>query len=264
MIVTAMHDKIAISARSHRILGTVLGENPELARILHESESEDEAVDRVRRWVLAGLVSRPRALAYYRGEATQREDFEALDWGDFAALRLLDYCDSAGEHFHDLNLHGDYAYSHPIRLLWLAARFQSGGGKPDFFQDWLHLMRQYTGRDRRGVPSRSRVEAWMARHPSGIEPEVAALRAGNRDRILRVLIEKIDQELVRSGRYAYPVDYPISAAVTACRARTSAGGWRLRWRAPSADGGQREVTVCGLACWRKSSRPASWLRWCAP
>ncbi len=203
VIVTSIHDKIAIGVRSHRILRCLLHENPELERVLRGSESEDEAVDRVRHWVLQGLERHPHALAYYRGEATEREHFENLDWGEYAALRLLDYCDFAGEHHHDLNLRGDYAYNHPIRLLWLATRFQSGGGKPDFFLDWLHLMRQHRGRDRRSVPGRSQVEAWMARHPSGLEPKIKALRRRNRDRILRVLIEKIDQGVLRSRRYVF-------------------------------------------------------------
>ena len=49
----------------------------------------------------------------------------------------------------------------------------------------LHLFRQFTGRDDRVEPTAKEVEAWMDRHPSGLDPRIVSLRKENRDRILR-------------------------------------------------------------------------------
>ena len=106
-------DRIAINVKSHRLLKTLLKENPKLEEIMRNSKNEIEARIGIREWVQEELRQRPQALAFYEGEASGREAFEALSWSDYAAIRLLDYVDHAGRQFEDLNLRGAIAVSTP-------------------------------------------------------------------------------------------------------------------------------------------------------
>lgn len=196
-------DKIAITVKSHRILKKLLSENPQLETIMQNSINETEALVGVRNWVLIELRSSPAALAYYRGDATGRDAFDALTWRDYAAIRLLDYIDNAGREFIDLNLRGNIAVSNPIRMIWLGVRKGTGGAKPFFFEDMLHLFRQFSGRTTRNPPSRAEVEVWMDRYPSGLDPRIVRLREENRDRILNILIKKIDAGEIASDRFRF-------------------------------------------------------------
>ncbi|MDH3456111.1 MAG: KamA family protein [Gemmatimonadota bacterium] len=196
-------DRIAITVKSHRLLKTLLHENPKLEEILRNSKNEIEARVGIKNWVLEELGDRPKALAFYEGRETGREAFEALTWRDYAAIRLLDYVDQAGREFVDLNLRGATAVNTPIRQLWLAVNRGTGGAKPDFFWDMLHLMRQFSGSRTPRLPGRDEVEQWMRRYPSGLDPRIVALREENRDRILGVLIDRIDRGEIRSQRFRF-------------------------------------------------------------
>jgi lysine 2,3-aminomutase len=196
-------DRIAIDVKSHRLLKTVLKENPKLEEIMRNSKNEVEACIGVRNWVLEELKERPQALAYYEAEHPDRMAFEALTWSDLAAIRLLDYVDNDGRDFIDLNLRGAIAVSTPVRQLWLAVNRGTGGAKPEFFWDMLHLMRQFTGRTQRRRPTRDEVEAWMERYPSGLDPRIVALREENRDRILNLIIDRLDRGEIRSQKFKF-------------------------------------------------------------
>lgn len=200
---TAALDKIAINVKSHRLLQRLLKENPTLSDILVHSRNETEALVGVRDWILERLEKRPAALAYYRREETGRRVFEQLEWSDYAAIRILDYIDNAGRSFQDQNLRGQVAVSNPIKLLWLAVNRGTGGAKPFFFEDMLQLFRQFEGKSKRKLPSRRLVETWMKRYPSGLDPRIVELREENRERIIKLLIEKMDRGEIRSQRYRF-------------------------------------------------------------
>jgi lysine 2,3-aminomutase len=197
-------DRIAVDVRSRKLVNQLLDENPTLAEIIRGAQDEKEALAGVREWVTDVLRSRPHALTYYEEEHPTRESFGALEWRDYAALRLLDYIENADREFVDLNLRGQVAISSPIKLIWLADRKGTGGANRDFFEDMLHLFRQFTGRERRAVPTREQVEHWMARYPSGLEPRIVRLREENRERILKLIIEGIERGEIRSDRYQFP------------------------------------------------------------
>jgi lysine 2,3-aminomutase len=199
-------DRIAIDVKSHRLLKTLLKENPKLEEIMRNSKNEIEARIGIREWVLEELRQRPQALAFYEGTVGGREAFEALSWSDYAAIRLLDYADHAGRQFEDLNLRGAIAVSTPIRQLWLAVNRGTGGAKPDFFEDTLHLLRQFTGRSTRRMPTREEVESWMERYPAGDDPRIVALREENRDRILNIIIDRMERGDIRSTKYQLDPD----------------------------------------------------------
>ncbi|MFA7489877.1 MAG: hypothetical protein WCY58_03885 [Mariniphaga sp.] len=196
-------DKIAINVHARRILLVLLEENPILERILRHASSVEEATEAIKDWIMPRLKMNPAAEAFYRGRHHNHELYQQLNWDDYAAIRLLDYIDHAGESYPDQNIHGKLAVTHPIKMLWLATNKGIGGAKPDFFIDMLELFRQLNGSLVQDIPTREQVQEWMDRYPSGIEPKIAELRQENRTRIIQTLIEKIDSGEITSRRYTF-------------------------------------------------------------
>ena len=196
-------DQIAITVKSHRLLKKLLKENPKLEEIMRNARNETEALIGVRNWVLGYLKQKPVAYEFYKRTKKGREWFEQLTWQDYAAIRILDYVDNAGREYEDLNLRGEIAISNPIKLIWLAVNFGTGGAKPYFFEDMLYLFRQFAGSYDRKLPSRELLTDWLERFPSGLDPRIVKLREENRERIINILIEKIDTGEIKSERYKF-------------------------------------------------------------
>jgi lysine 2,3-aminomutase len=196
-------DQIAISVKSHMLLRKLLKENPILDEIMRNARNETEALVGTRNWILEELKKHNDAYQFYMRTAIGREAFEKLEWKDFAAIRILDYIDNAGREFDDLNLHGEKAISNPIALIWLAVNFGTGGAKPFFFEDMLQLFRQFTGNLERNSPDKEQVEQWMDRWSSGLDPRIAKLREENRERIIKIIINKIDSSKIKDSKYFF-------------------------------------------------------------
>jgi lysine 2,3-aminomutase len=196
-------DRIAISVRSHRLLRILLRENPMLETIMRESKNETEAQIGVKNWILSEYSSRKDALRFQSDQVTKRENFEKLSWNDYAIIRILDYIDHAGIEYPDLNLRGEIAVSNPIRLIWLAVIKGTGGAKPDFFIDMIQLFRQLRSESKQIIPERDTVEKWMEKYPSGLDPRIIELRRENKERIINLLIKKIDSGEIKSYQYNF-------------------------------------------------------------
>ncbi len=196
-------DKIAINVKSHHLLKELLKENPILEEIMRNARNETEALVGVKHWILDLLVKREDAYKFYKGEASGREAFDKLKWEDYAAIRLLDYIDNAGHKYEDLNLRGEIAVSNPIKMIWLAVTHGTGGAKPAFFEDMLYLFRQLSGTYIATIPSEKEVTGWMERFPSGIDPRIEKLREENRERIINILIDKIDSGEITDKKYKF-------------------------------------------------------------
>lgn len=205
MYIAKGDDKVAIDVKSQKILTGLLLENPRLAKILREAESESDARENIKKCVLAQMKSHPNVLKYYECEDNEQKLklFKTLKWRDYAAIRLLDYIENAGREFQDLNLRGKIVKNNPIKLLWLAVNHSIGRAGPYFFEDMLHLFRQFTGKRTRKLPKKEDVESWMERYPSGLDPRVIKLRAENRNRIIKVIIELIDQGEISDIRFSF-------------------------------------------------------------
>ncbi|MDA3881450.1 MAG: hypothetical protein PF436_13755 [Prolixibacteraceae bacterium] len=199
-------DKIAINVKSHRLLKKLLKENQRLEELMRNSRNETEALIGLRNWVLEEIHTRKHAYNYYLGKVKGRTALEKIEWKDYAAIRLLDYIDHAGKEYPDLNLHGEIAVSNPIKMIWLAVNYGTGGAKPTFFKDMLQLFRQFRGEMTREIPSLDKIEDWMNRFPSGLDPRIVKLREENRDRIINVIIGQIDSGEVSSTKYSFDKD----------------------------------------------------------
>jgi len=196
-------DRIAINVRSHKLLRQLLSENPEFEEILRNSKNETEVVVGVREWIEKSLKDRENAFRFYHARHATRDLFEQLEWRDYAIIRILDYIDHAGKEYPDLNLHGEIAVSNPLRLSWLAVTRGTGGAKPDFFVDMIMLFRQLRGDSKLPEFSPERVREWMERFPSGLDPRIVQVREENKQRIIRILMNRISSGEIKSRRYFF-------------------------------------------------------------
>lgn len=196
-------DKVAISVKSHRLLKKLLQENPKLEKIMHYSKTEFDALGEVQSWILEELNGNQTALDFYKRRASDVQSYQQLAWNDLAAIRILDYVDHAGMKYCDLNLRGEVAINNPIKTIWLAVNRGTGGGKPPFFVDMIELFRQFRYEGEPIQPTREEVEAWMERFPAGTDSRIIKLREENRDRIVNLIIDKMDAGEMTDHKYCF-------------------------------------------------------------
>jgi len=196
-------DKIAITVRARKILYLILQENPVLEKIMRNSATAEEAMIALRNWVLPQLKRNPAAEKFYHSQTHDPKLYKLLTWQDFAAIRLLDYIDHAGEKYPDQNIHGEMAVTNPIKMLWLATNFGSGGAKPGFFKDMLQLFRQLSGMQEENPPTKKQLYRWMSRYPSGIDPKIVELRKQNQKRIIQIFIDKMENGEMKHAAFQF-------------------------------------------------------------
>ncbi len=193
-------DKIAISVRSHKLLNQLLKENRQLNDIMRSARNETEALVGVRNFVLDELKKNGKAYEYYIKKKNIGKILSSIESKDVAAIRILDYIENAGREFVDLNLRGKLAISNPIKLIWLGVTYGTGGAKPDFYEDMLMLFRQFRGDIKPDKPTPKKINEWMNRYVSGIDSRIIKLCEENKERIINIIIDKIE-----TGRKNDPV-----------------------------------------------------------
>jgi len=166
-------------------------ENPEIAAMLQYSASTRQFVGKFKKRILRQLREHPQAYAYYTGEERGEKSFYKLSWKDIALIRFLDLLEHEGKSFRDWNLHGAAIVSRPFELLREAVKEGNPAGSYDFYEDMLHLFRQWKGTEVRKIPGRDIVSVWMGKHPSGLNTDILAARKRNKERICSILQEQI-------------------------------------------------------------------------
>lgn len=196
-------DKIALSVRSSRLLRLLLKENPRLNDIIQNSADEKEAKQKIGNWAFEILNLNPVAVDYYEGRQEGRIAFDKLRWEDFAAIRILDYLKHAGRDFKNPYRGGEKTITDPFGLIWIGLKKGAGGAKPLFFQDMIHLFRQFNGTLKKSQPEKEKILSWMHRWNHGIEPRIIKMREENKERIIRVLAGKIENSEIKDQKYHF-------------------------------------------------------------
>ena len=197
-------DKITITPRSEKLLLQLFEENPYFEKLIKEAKDPAEANKAVYKWVSEWMkAGHDNAWDYFRYRKRGRKAYKDLSWQEVGAIRILDYISNAGRVFENLNKKIKQSISDPIHLIWMACHKGKGGAKPEFFLDMIHLMRQFTGTEKRIKPSKKTVLEWMERHPGGMEPEIISIREENKDRILKIIIKYIDEGHFKSGTFLF-------------------------------------------------------------
>lgn len=196
-------EKIALSVKSATLLRRLFHENPRLEEIFRKSEKESEAKESIREWAEEVMGDNEHAIRYYKREISGPDSYARLRWKDFAAIRILDYLDNAGREFLNPHRGGEKMLNDPFSFIWLAAKAGKGGSKPLFFEDMIYLFRQLTGQLPRSRPDRKAVIKWMERWNHGMEPDIVREREENKERIIKILVEKIESCEPGESRYVF-------------------------------------------------------------
>ncbi len=195
--------KIAIDIKSYKLLRKLLRENHKFKEILDKSQNEKEFENQLRQWVLSEMADRKYAIDYYKRNISGREAFNKLNWKDLASIRILDNLDNTGREIEDLNLRGQKITNQPFGLIWNAYKHGKGGATYDFFEDILYLFRQFTSNTEPALPKKDNLLKWMKRYPSGCNAKVIKTRAENKNRIIKILVDKISDESIKSRVYYF-------------------------------------------------------------
>ncbi len=186
------------------LLQRLLEENPDLQKLLDGAANKEEFASGLREQVMEYMRGNPLVYSYYSFESKGWEAMKKLSWQDYAAIRILDYLDRQGEEYEDLNLRGKKVTNDVFGTLWQGVKNDNASLHPHFLEDLVQLFRQYHGKSDREIPPGEQVLKWMEEYPSGLDPEVVEIREQNKERIMRVLIEKIDNKQMISSRYVFP------------------------------------------------------------
>ncbi|MFO8087117.1 MAG: KamA family protein [Bacteroidales bacterium] len=194
---------VAITGHSQKLLHELLEKHPRLKSIAEDSKQAEDFESYLAEWAKEILSSSKVGLDYYQEKRKGKAVFDQLRWQDFAAIRILDYIDHTGEKIEDRNLRGEMILNQPFRILFHAIKDGSGGGQIDFFQDIIQLFNQLESKDRQIKPKRKTVEQWMAQHPSGLDQDIIDIRRENKQRILNLIIDKIDAGTIDDHKFRF-------------------------------------------------------------
>ncbi|MDX2442849.1 MAG: KamA family protein [Bacteroidales bacterium] len=203
----------ALNTYSRQILNKILIENIEIGQIFIDCDKEQFLLNELEKVAQNILAKNPIAVKYYKNTLKGREVYNKLRWKDFAAIRILDYIKHAGEGYEDMNLGGKVAINNPLRTLWLAIKTGNGQGTPDFFDDMLHLFRQLSGKHLRTKPSSDKTTEWISRFSTGLDNEIVAMRERNRNRIIQIIVHKIDEGQIKSKKFKFKEEHSLKEKI---------------------------------------------------
>ena len=197
--------KITIPPVSFRLCRQLLDENHDLSIIIKTSKTPEEANSRLMKMILDWFEGgHQEALKIAKGKLTDRKAVLRITWQETAAIRIYDYLINAGKEYENLNKRIQVSVNDPFIIVWMAWHLRKGGGRPDFFHDMIHLFRQFSGIEKREIPSRDQINAWMDRYPAGTEKPMIENRKRNKENIIRILVKLIEKGESGTHKYTFP------------------------------------------------------------
>lgn len=151
--------------------------------------------------LLAGAVDSPDEASFRQKIDAYLSDASWNAEGVRVVRRLLEY---DGRVVHELSV-GEDVKVETLTLLWrfLSGRIGEDEISPDFALELYHQFSRLHAAPS-GVPEKEDVLRWMRRWPDGLNEQVRAIREANKERIMALLVRKIEHRPASSGRYVFP------------------------------------------------------------
>ena len=151
--------------------------------------------------LLAGAVDSPDEVSFRQKIDAYLSDASWNAEGVRVVRRLLEY---DGRVVHELSV-GEDVKVETLALLWrfLSGRIGEDEISPDFALELYHQFSRLHAAPS-GVPEKEDVLRWMRRLPDGLNEQVRAIREANKERIMALLVRKIEHRPASSGRYVFP------------------------------------------------------------
>ncbi|MDZ7740723.1 MAG: KamA family protein [Bacteroidota bacterium] len=185
------------------LLGNLIDVSPKLKEIIHNNDSYESFKTAIEKWIEDYFAKRPAAYRFCTGKESGRKAYENLNWQDFAAIRLYDYIKREGEDYEDLNLRGESVDNRPLQLLWDTCKQKETNITADFLIDFIYLFGQLTGAGDVHRPGKEQLLKWMDRHPSGLDKKIIKIRKDNKDRIIRIFMQRMEEGLINDKHYYF-------------------------------------------------------------
>lgn len=179
----------------------ILNENPELANLLNQSNSIETFFQNLKEYLFDLLKNDINAFQLYNNQYIHGKAEPSNR--SIAVIRLLDYIDNNGLKLDDLSNNSIEIINRPLEILFQYLKFNEIVSV-DFAYDFLYLFRQLSGYFVFPKATKKDVENWMQRHSSGLDNDVILERKENKDRIIRILINKIDKGEIVRAKYNWP------------------------------------------------------------
>lgn len=192
-----------IELSSEEIVAIIIKENPIFSGFMNDSRNVEYAIKSLKKYTNKLLDQCPFATIYLSNIDSGRDVFEKIQWRGIAAIRIKDYIKNEGREFEDLNLRDDISINRPIKTIWNAIRNNKYYGSPDFYIDWLFLIRQLNNNAPDFKPNKAKIIEWMGRHPTGLDEQVIEQRNKNKKRIINVYIKKLSDGTLKSKRFTF-------------------------------------------------------------
>ena len=151
--------------------------------------------------LLAGAVDSPDEVSFRQKIDAYLSDASWNAEGVRVVRRLLEY---DGRVVHELSV-GEDVKVETLALLWrfLSGRIGEDEISPDFALELYHQFSRLHAAPS-GVPEKEDVLRWMRRWQDGLNEQVRAIREANKERIMALLVRKIEHRPASSGRYVFP------------------------------------------------------------
>lgn len=151
--------------------------------------------------LLAGAVDSPDEVSFRQKIDAYLSDASWNAEGVRVVRRLLEY---DGRVVHELSV-GEDVKVETLALLWrfLSGRIGEDEISPDFALELYHQFSRLHAAPS-GVPEKEDVLRWMRRWADGLNEQVRAIREANKERIMALLVRKIEHRPASSGRYVFP------------------------------------------------------------
>lgn len=183
------------------LLDLFLKENKHIHDYLIASNDTHSFRRYLRLWLNKYLQKFDHARAVIESESAP--DYSALKWEEMAALRIADYIDHQGLRLLDPNEGNREIINEPFIILFNDYKGMQTNSTKDFYIDLIALFRQVKGVLSQMKPDKAQIKKWMDKHPTGLDADIAAERIRNKERILKIIIQKIDSGELKSASYQF-------------------------------------------------------------
>lgn len=154
---------------------------PQLITLAHESQHETDFKNKLKQYLLSKQIK-----------------------NQLAAKQMLRFIENDGKTIYELSTEKNIKIE-TISLLW---RYFIGKNQDEVFPVdlWIDLFHQFERlyQEENTFPTKKEIEKWMRRWPSGLKENVRNIRQKNKERIISLLIDKIDHRRSTHTHYVFP------------------------------------------------------------
>ncbi len=192
-----------IATNKKSLFHILLKENTKLHDFILGSDNVNEYIEKLKNWMKEYFDNHPKAKAYYHNKTSGEKALHSISWNNLAAIRIADYLEYSGKEFVDPNNNNEIVTNQPFHIIYGDYHNFDTHSTPHFYLDMIALFRQLNGTLHENKPDKETVEHWMQRHPSGIDRHIAEKRLENKKRIIRKIVEKIDDGTFKSASFKF-------------------------------------------------------------